>query len=168
MTSDDDGSADDNKVVAKHRRVRRLGSHSPSVQGSAKRKAKSASVHQVGASPAPPSKRKRSSTTASGGALDHHKLEEDPVRKYCLTKLEDVFKEVYLRYPYVRLKEEGGGEGQGGSRIVRKATDDMSEEEKEALMEDSRRFARELEACVFEIYAEPDKNGNPHAAAKYK
>jgi hypothetical protein len=80
-----------------------------------------------------------------------------------------VFKEVYLRYPYVHLKgEEDDGDDQTGFKTVKKELADMSDEEKEALVEDSRRFARELESCVYEIYAEPDKNGNPYAAAKYK
>jgi len=160
-TSDDDAGS----TGAKHRRIRRLRSpsHSPSVHGG-KRKAKSASVGQ-GTSPAPPPKRKRSTT----GVVDQQNTQDDPVRKYCLTKLEDVFKEVYLRYPYVRLKEEDDdGEGQSGVKIIKKELTDMSEEEKEAVVEDSRQFARELEACVYETYAEPDKNGNPHAAAKYK
>jgi hypothetical protein len=160
LTSDDDaGSADDK--LAKRRRIKRLRSpsHSPSAHGG-KRKAKTASVGQ-GASPAPPPKRKRSTT----GAVDHN-AQDDPVRKYCLSKLEDVFKEVYLRYPYVRLKEEE--DGQNGVRIIKKELADMNDEEKEALVEDSKQFARELESCVYEIYAEPDKNGNPHAAAKYK
>jgi len=158
LTSDDDAAS----AGAKHRRIRRLRSpsHSPSVHVG-KRKAKNDTVAQ-GASPAPPPKRKRSAT----GVVD---AQDDPVRKYCLTKLEDVFKEVYLRYPYVRLKEEDDdGEGQNGVKIIKKELTDMSDEEKEAVIEDSRRFARELEACVYEAHAEPDKNGNPHAAAKYK
>jgi hypothetical protein len=77
-----------------------------------------------------------------------------------------MFKEVYFRYPYVRLKEEEElGEG---TRTIKKDLADMDDEEKEALVEDSKRFARDLEICLYEIYAEPDKNGNPHAGAKYK
>ena len=157
-TSDDDAG----DKVGRHRRIKRFGSpsHSPSVHGG-KRKAKSASMGQ-GVSPAPP-KRKRSAT----GAVDHN-AQDDPVRKYCLSKLEDMCKEVYLRYPYVHLKEEDDGEGQFVVKTIKKELADMNDEEKEALIEDSRRFARELESCVYEIYAEPDKSGNPHAAAKYK
>lgn len=117
----------------------------------------------------PPNKRKKSDTAT-----------EDPVRKYCLGKLEDVFRDVFFRYPHVRedktiVKTEGEGEGQelneekksvGG--IVPKKLEEMTEEEKEALMNESKRFTAELERCMFDIYSEPDKSGAPHAGAKYK
>jgi len=139
-------------------------SPSPSVPHASKRKAKSASVGK-GASPAPPTKRKRSATASEAS----NAAQDDPVRKYCLSKLEEMFKEVYLRYPYVRLKaEEEHGEDGETNKIIKKEFAEMSEEEKEAVVEDSKRFARELETCVYEIYAEPDKTGNPHAGPKYK
>ncbi len=141
-------------------------SRSPSVPHASKRKAKSASVGKD-TSPALPTKRKRSGTAA--GSEASNAAQDDPVRKYCLTKLEEMFKEVYLRYPYVRLKaEEEHGEDCETNKIIKKELAEMSEEEKEALVEGSKRFARELEACVYAIYAEPDKTGNPHAGPKYK
>ena len=141
-------------------------SRSPSVPHASKRKAKSASVGQ-GTSPAPPTKRKRSATAA--GSEASNAAQDDPVRKYCLNKLEEMFKEVYLRYPYVRLKaEEEHSEDGETIKTIKKELAEMSEEEKAALVEDAKRFARELETCVYEIYAEPDKTGNPHAGPKYK
>ena len=170
--SDSDGdpdSADDN--VTKKRRVRRLQSpsRSPGLHGGKRKAQRSSASH--GVSPAPPSKRKRSGTAPENSAHD------DPVRKYCLSKLEEMFKEIYFRYPYVRLKDEdeedddGGGGGEShdvGAKTIKKELADMSDEEKDALLEDSKRFTRELETCVYELYAEPDKSGNPHAGAKYK
>jgi hypothetical protein len=132
-----------------------------------KRKATSVSVDKY-ASPSPPSKRKRSATTA-GAALES--AANDPVRKYCLGKFEEMFKEIYLTYPYISLKEEQElvvDEDETTKKIIQKELADMSDEEKEALLQDSKQFARELEICVFELHAEPDKNGNPHAGGKYK
>jgi hypothetical protein len=62
----------------------------------------------------------------------------------------------------------GGQEQSPTVGIVLKLLEEMSEEEKESLVADSKRFAAELEQCVFDIYQEPDKTGQPHAGAKYK
>jgi len=115
---------------------------------------------------APPPKRKRSDAGGGGATID-------PVRKYCLGKLEDVFKEVFLRYPYTRSVAGQSGEtrdvkseGQAqipNSQIVMKKLEELTEEEKESLIEDSRNFAAELERCVFDNYSEGDIAG-----AKYK
>ncbi len=135
-----------------------------------KRKATSVSVDK-GASPSPPSKRKRSGTTASITSAIHESAASDPVRKYCLGKFEEMLKEIYFRYPYIRLKEEQElviEEDETTKKIIQKELVHMSDEEKEALLQDSKQFARELEICVFELHAEPDKIGNPHAGGKYK
>ncbi|KXN87405.1 Transcription factor bye1 [Leucoagaricus sp. SymC.cos] len=120
-------------------------------------------------------KRKRSETMSGGGGAA-----DDPVRKYCLGKLEEVFRDVFFRYPYVKTsvgitagaEAEGEdvkmeGEGQVGG-IVMKKLEEMTDEENESLTADSKQFAAELEQCVFDIYSEPDKIGSPHASAKYK
>lgn len=52
--------------------------------------------------------------------------------------------------------------------LVNKKLEELNDEEKEALIEESRQFAKDLEQCVFNIYSEPDKNGHPHAGGKYK
>lgn len=54
------------------------------------------------------------------------------------------------------------------TQVVPKELEALSEEEKEMLLNEARQFANELESNVFEIYAEPDKNGHPHAGGKYK
>lgn len=132
-----------------------------------KRKATSISVNK-GDSPSPPSKRKRSGTMTSAA---HDSAASEPARKYCLGKFEEMFREIYMKYPYIRLKEEHeqiDEQDEVMSKIVRKDLVDMSDEEKEALVQDSKQFARELEICIFELYAEPDKNGDPRAGAKYR
>jgi len=112
---------------------------------------------------APPPKRKRSDAGGGGATID-------PVRKYCLGKFEDVFKEVFLRYPYTRSVAGQSGEtrdvkleGQAQISIVMKKLEELTEEEKESLIEDSKNFAAELERCVFDNYSEGDIAG-----AKYK
>lgn len=153
------------KRRAKHRRLSR--SHtpiSPVVPSKSRLKRKSS----VAESSQTPVKRRRSET-----------ITEDPVRKYCLGKLEEVFREVFFRYPHVYGEipakvegqdpaVDGQGQAQPEGGIVPKKLEDMTEEEKEALTNASKRFAAELEQCVFGIYSEPDKNGAPHAAGKYK
>lgn len=132
-----------------------------------KRKATSVSADNY-ASPSPPSKRKRSGTAASAA---HESAANDPVRKYCLGKFEEMFKEIYLKYPYIRLKEEQESvfnEDETENKIIQKELAHLSDEEKEALLQDSKQFACELEICVFELHAEPDKYGSPHAGGKYK
>jgi hypothetical protein len=49
-----------------------------------------------------------------------------------------------------------------------KKLEELTDEEKDALVNESRQFAADLESCVFEIYSEPDKAGQPHAGGKYK
>lgn len=161
--SDTDSIAEASK--RRTNRIKQSTSPSPSIHGPAKRKA--SFVHQ--SSSPPPSKKKRPRESHSG---------DDPVRKYCLTKLEELFKDVFLRYPHVRVSASGSDEPpsasagsieeQEQSKIVPKKLEELSDEEKDALIKESQQFSQDLENCVFEIYSEPDKSGNPHASGKYK
>lgn len=92
---------------------------------------------------------------------------DDPIRKYCLGKLEELFRDIFLRYPHVRVKIEEGGQGQK-SVIIPKQLEELSDEDKDVLIEESKQFAEGLERCVFEIYSEPDRNGNSQAGGNYK
>lgn len=113
------------------------------------------------ASHTPPAKRKKS---------DASNATDDPARKYCLTKLEELFRDIFFRYPHVRVESQDGDDHDKAHEktLVQKPLDDMTDEEKTALADESKQFATELEKCVFEIYSEPDKNGNPHAGSNYK
>ncbi|KAF8906293.1 hypothetical protein CPB84DRAFT_1770475 [Gymnopilus junonius] len=141
-------------------------SPAPSVQHSTlKRKATIASVSH----PSPAHKRKRSESSQSQDPAD------DPARKYCLGKLEELFQDIFLRYPHVHVAvqaDDGGNDERSaekyGTKIVQKNLGELSEEEKNALINEAHQFAHELESCVFEIYSEPDKSGQPHAGGKYK
>ncbi|KAF9011608.1 hypothetical protein BDZ89DRAFT_1225111 [Hymenopellis radicata] len=69
---------------------------------------------------------------------------DDPTRAYCLTKLEEVFRSIFLRYSHVNFDDS--------ERLV-------------SSLGGAKQFAKELEHCIFEIYCESDSQ---HAGAKYK
>ena len=141
-------------------------------QGASKRR--SISNVPLSPGPTPQVQRKRKTTNASdvNPASKRKKAAEveaadDPIRKYCLGKLEELFRDIFLRYPHVRVKIEEGGQGQK-SVIIPKQLEELSDEDKDVLIEESKQFAEGLERCVFEIYSEPDRNGNPQAGGNYK
>ncbi|KAF8074849.1 hypothetical protein FPV67DRAFT_1357997, partial [Lyophyllum atratum] len=144
FSSESDSEGED----AKPRRHRiRKGSGSPP-PSALKRKNQHPSSHS------PPPKRKKSDATLPT---------DDPTRKYCLSKLEDLFRDIFFRYPHVRVESLSGE-----TSVVPKPLDDLTEEEKAALVDESKHFADELEKCVFDIYSEPDKLGQSSAGSKYK
>ncbi|PCH44335.1 hypothetical protein WOLCODRAFT_133175 [Wolfiporia cocos MD-104 SS10] len=158
--SDSDTEPDESKQDARaHKKARRTSSAarevsdrsspSPHPNGHSRRKQSSASQPQQ------PEKRVRSE---SG---------EDPARKYCLTKLQEIFSGIFLRYPYLRV-EETGRERPEEITEPDKKQEELTDEEKEKLGQTANRFAAELEECIYELYAEPDKNGKRSAAGKYK
>lgn len=49
-----------------------------------------------------------------------------------------------------------------------KKAEDLTEEEKERINEKVSQFVAELEHCMMDMYAEPDKAGKPSAGGKYK
>lgn len=111
---------------------------------------------QSTASHPPEPKRKRSESAAGAGA--------DAARKYCLTKLQELFRDIFLRYPTVHDVEPSEGE-----TSVDKKTEDLTAEERAQLEEKAGRYATELEECMFELYAEPDAKTEKHSVAtKYK
>lgn len=85
-------------------------------------------------------------------------------------KLEDLFRGIFLKYPHVRIENEGNDVNDLSRErgIVEKPLGDLTEEEKAELLNESKEFAVELEKCVFDIYSEPDKQGNPSAGSNYK
>ena len=69
-----------------------------------------------------------------------------------------MFHDIFFRHPHVRRDGE----------IVPKAVDEMTDEEKETLLQESKAFAAELEQCTFDEFAEVDKSGQPAPGIKYK
>ena len=107
----------------------------------------------------PPTKKKKS-----------YEAVDDPARKYCLGKLEELFRDVFLRYPHVRSETtpEDMDVDDSKSKVIPKKIEELNEEEIEALINEAKQFAQDLEGCVYDIYSEPDKQGNVHAGGKYK
>ncbi|KAG5647794.1 hypothetical protein DXG03_007716 [Asterophora parasitica] len=167
-SSEDEYVVEDPKVKFK-RRVHSVSSESES-DASADAKPRRRLIRQVSGSPAPgalkrkshqashtpPSKRKKADATVP---------EDDPTRKYCLGKLRDLFRDIYLRYPHVRVPDPSR---EGQTIEIPKLLTDLSEDEKAALVDESKDFADELEKCVFETYSEPDKHHQPSAGSNYK
>lgn len=118
----------------------------------------------------PPAKKSKT----SGGPND------DPTRKYCLGKLQEIFSNIFLAFPYfppedsVKIKNEGvDGSEPNVTRSVSdkgftKTMGELTDEEKAQLEEKAQEYATQVEAAVFETHAEFDKAGTPSAAGKYK
>ncbi len=115
----------------------------------------------------PPPKRKRTDTissqtpsSTSGG--------EDAARKYCLSKLLEIFCDIFLRYPVLPNDAATGDHENAVVAVADKSLDQLTDEEKEILRERAKKFTSELEECMYELYSEPDKFGKHSVAAKYK
>ncbi|KAG6332199.1 hypothetical protein ID866_6892, partial [Astraeus odoratus] len=174
--SEDEYVAEPVKVKGKgssRHRARRLSGSSDSDEGSDGRGGQAPSrrsaVSDRKASPATGSHLKRKSTTASHTPAAKRKkaadapttVEDDPARKYCLGKLQEMFFPIFLRYPHADAPNGSGNK-------VELPPDNLSDEDKQRLENEARVFASELEQCVFDIYAEPDKHGKPSVGSKYK
>ena len=132
---------------------------SPSSSAQAKRK-KSTTAHA-----APPAKRPRSESTAG----------EDAARKYCLTKLQELFCQIFTRYPFLRQSDDqqqadanDDGAAPRSSLQPDKKPEELTPEEKEQLETAAKKFGTDVEQCVYELYSEPDKQGRQTVGAKYK
>lgn len=138
-------------------RLRRKSSGSPG-PSNLKRKSKVTAAHP------PPSKRKKSESTPT----------DDPTRKYCLGKLEEVFCQIFIRYPHIKDDDDKiddnamEGDGNGEGMTVEKKSEDLTDEEKAKLEDKAKKFAIELEQCVYDIYSDHDKQGKATAGPKYK
>lgn len=111
------------------------------------------------ASQTPPPKRIKSETSNAA---------DDPTRKYCLGKLEELFRDAFFRYPHVCLESCDGDGFDQPAALVQKPLDSLTEGEKDAVLNESKHFAMELEKAIFEIYSELDKEGHLSAGSKYK
>ncbi|KAI0343074.1 hypothetical protein BDW22DRAFT_1229084 [Trametopsis cervina] len=151
------------RVITKGRQVRRpsaisISTKQRSVSGSpgpsspALKRRKSTASHEQSA------KRKRSESLATPGAG------ADAARKYCSTKLQEIFVDIFLKYPILHEANEDDDE-----IVIDKKKDDLTTDEAQMLEEKARRFATELEEYVFQTHAEPDpKTGHPMVGMKYK
>ncbi|EED81881.1 predicted protein [Postia placenta Mad-698-R] len=178
----EDESADDyvagaGRLPAGKRRSRRVSTSSDSDSDSG-RSAKGPNLTKrirrdvpVGANAPPPANgTKRKQPDAAQPAIKRSRTEsgEDPARKYCLTKLLEVFTRIFTQYPFLNDGRQDRDAGVGRDFTPDKAPEELTDEEKEKLEATARQFTADLEQCMFAIYSEPDKTGKPHAAGKYK
>lgn len=131
-------------VASRRASTSRRGPGSPVASGSLKRKPQHATQVQ-------PSKRQKGSSSSAS---------EDPTRTYCLKKLQEVFIQIFLKYP--RVPDDTQPES------VLKNTEDLTDPEKHHVEESAKAFATELEQCVYDLYSKPDGKGKPSAGGKYK
>ena len=166
-----DGEEDDGQPKAKRSRLSR-----------GPRPTKSRSTE----SPGPiSSKLKRKQSVAEGGPPAKKSKtsggpDDDPTRTYCLGKLQEIFSNIFLTFPYfppedpVKIEDDGAdGSVPNVARSVSdggftKTTAELTDEEKAQLEEKAKAYAAQVEAAVFEAHAEPDRAGIPSAAGKYK
>lgn len=162
--SDSDASGDDSisrrkgagRGPARAKRVKKnAASKSPAPESSAtatKRRGSSTQQHA--------SKRSRTSEAPESA-------NDDPVRKYCISKLEEIIKPMFIEYP--GAPEGGAEEGkEDGEEKSPKKAEGLTDEEKENINQRVSQFVAELERCMMDTYAEPDKTGKPSAGGKYK
>lgn len=82
--------------------------------------------------------------------------QDDALRKFCLTKLEEILTKIFEEYEKEQPK---AGEGDTAAESI---------PEKPAPAERAKAFAAELEHCMMDKYGEPDKTGKMIAHNKYK
>ena len=133
------------------KRLRRQSTQDSNARKSRSPGASSATKRRQSSTTEPPSKRAKA---ASG---------EDPARHYCLTKLEELFCPIFLRHPFLE-----GEQDNSNALEPSKKQEDLTDEEKEKLEMTAKRFAADLERCIFELYADADKNGKRAVGSKYK
>lgn len=90
---------------------------------------------------------------------------DDPARKFCAGKLEELFIKIFLRYPHVLSSTEEDEEEQVAEE---KQADSLSDEDKAKVEHSAKGYAARVEAAMFEMYSEPDKHLKPSVAGKYK
>ncbi|EJD47952.1 hypothetical protein AURDEDRAFT_86321, partial [Auricularia subglabra TFB-10046 SS5] len=110
-----------------------------------------------------PLKRKASAASAAASRAKRARSEssakaasEDATRKYCTGKLLELLAPVFRDY---HDWHEDGPAPKGR---------ELPPDELQRSKDNAVAFVADLEHTMFEHYAEPDKNGNPHASGKYK
>ncbi|KAI5118689.1 hypothetical protein M0805_003625 [Coniferiporia weirii] len=135
-------------------RIKRIKKTSPSpAQGSSfAQKRRGSSAQQPAA--------KRSKTVESA--------QDDALRRYCLSKLEEIIRPMFEEYPAEQEETKGKEKGEATAETKDSSTTELDDEEKNVVDQKIKSFAAELEQCMMETYAEPDKSGKLSAAGKYK
>jgi hypothetical protein len=114
-------------------------------------------------SPSPASHKRKSSAHAPKAKRTKSGPEPaapDSTRVFCLGKLENLFVPIFLRYPHLPVD--------GQDELALRAIDSLNDEEKQSVEQTAKTYAQGVETAMFDLYAEPDKNGRPIAAGRYK
>lgn len=139
----------------------------------AKRVKKNAASKSPAPEPSASMSKRRGSSTQQQSSKRSRTIErlepanDDPVRKYCISKLEEIIKPMFIEYPGVP-EESAEEKKEDGEEKSPKKSEDLTDEEKERIDQNVSHFVAELERCMMETYAEPDKTGKPSAGGKYK
>ncbi|KAF7985144.1 hypothetical protein HWV62_7704 [Athelia sp. TMB] len=174
--SDDAGSGDEyvadasqqDNAPAKKRRTRRLSISSES-ESDEELKEKPSRHSKVAEKRETPTLKRKPATTAQAPSKRQKSSAfaavDDPTRRYCLQKLQEIFSDIFLRYGY--QIEEAGDEVPSG-HSVEKMAGDLAPEDKGRMEDQAKAFTAELEQSLFDLYAEHDAKGKASAGSKYK
>ncbi|KLO12715.1 hypothetical protein SCHPADRAFT_904862 [Schizopora paradoxa] len=166
FSSDKSDSEDDHE---RPKRIARRGTVSE--KASAKRKS---SLHSPALDDAAALKRRgsllASSSSKKARTASDTPSGDDPMRKYCLTKLNEIIRPMFVEH---RLAEKKAfvpvSTDLAEAEIATEAPKtEPTEEETKEMEQNATAFVTQLEACMMDEYAEPDKTGRPHAGGKYK
>ena len=83
------------------------------------------------------------------------------MRKYCQQKLSESIRPMFVEYK-TALKVEGSSEPSSSGEV------NLTDEETSEIDQQTASFVTELESCMMDEYAEPDKHGRPSAGLRYK
>ncbi|EIN06001.1 hypothetical protein PUNSTDRAFT_145392 [Punctularia strigosozonata HHB-11173 SS5] len=192
--SEDDASEDEyveenGKPNGKGKRTTRrlsLSSESDTEPTTTKRRSSSAKAESSGPSPSPgASVLKRKSSNApqptpkrrksSSAATTTSTASDDPARVFCLKKYQELFCKIFLQRPHVAPSPTVGPEEESTDHLQDSANklqavkpEELTSEQKADIETRANAYAAEVEQCTYEIYAEPGKDGKPHAGPKYK
>lgn len=117
---------------------------------------------------------KRKGSTAKSPPAKKTKISEgpktaqsDPVRKYCLGKLQEVISAIFTEFANTIVPEnaESTTDSQEVSSVQKEL---LTEEELKAATDKAASYVSELEENLYNKYSEPDKDGKPSAGGKYK
>ncbi|TDL23603.1 hypothetical protein BD410DRAFT_786842 [Rickenella mellea] len=161
-TSDKSGSeSDDEEIISSSKRAtaRRGTTARRQAKASISPGPSSSNLKRRGSTtqPPPPKKPKSSDKTTAS---------DDPMRKYCLGKLDEVIRAIFLEYPVVKRSDAGDGGEDNEHHMTEPST--LTDDEKQEVEHKASAFVAELEECLFNTYSEPDKLGRQSAGGKYK
>jgi hypothetical protein len=77
-----------------------------------------------------------------------------------LGKLEELFVPIFTQYPYLSVD--------GEDQPVLREVNSLSDEDKQTVEQNAKKYAHDVEAAMFDSYAEADKGGKPTVAGRYK